>query len=112
MSGTGAESALTTVWHRPLVPEEPKDRLARRQANAAVALLRLGREQQAWPLLRQCPDPRTRSYLIHRIAPLGADPQQVLAQLGPQGDVSVRRALLLILGEFGEQKLPPEERAR
>ena len=29
----------TSVWHRPLVPEEAKDRLAKRQANAAVALL-------------------------------------------------------------------------
>ena len=67
MSKIGAESPLTTsVWHRPLVPEEAKDRLAKRQANAAVALLRLGREQKVWPILQHRPDPRTRSYLIHR----------------------------------------------
>ena len=66
-----AESPLTTsVWHRPLVPEEAKDRLARRQANAAVALLRLEREHKVWPMLQHRPDPRTRSYLIHRLGPL------------------------------------------
>ena len=31
-----------SVWHRPLVPSETKDRLAERQARAAVALVRLG----------------------------------------------------------------------
>jgi hypothetical protein len=56
-----SESPVTaSVWHRPLVPEEAKDRLARRQANAAVALLRLGSEQKVWPILRHRPDPRTR----------------------------------------------------
>src|SRR5271165_3342927 len=108
-----SESPLTTsVWHRPLVPEEAKDRLARRQANAAVALLRLQREQKVWPILQHRPDPRTRSYLIHRFGPLDADPQQALDQLDTQGEVSIRRALILILGEFNEQQLPPVERER
>ena len=36
------QSPLTTsVWHRPLVPDDPKDRLARHQANAAVASSRV-----------------------------------------------------------------------
>jgi len=113
MSETGVESPLTTsVWHRPLVLEEVKDRLARRQANAAVALLRLGREQRVWPILQHCPDPRTRSYLIHRFGPLDADPHQVLTQLDTQGEVSIRRALILILGEFSEQQLLPVVRER
>jgi eukaryotic-like serine/threonine-protein kinase len=113
MSTTGAESPLTTsLWHRSLVAEEAKDRLARRQANAAVALLRLGREQKVWPILQHRPDPRTRSYLIHRFGPLDVDPHQVLAQLETQGEVSIRRALILILGEFNEQQLPPVERER
>ncbi len=108
-----AESPLTTlVWHRPLVAEEAKDRLARRQANAAVALLRLGREQKVWPILQHRPDPRTRSYLVHRFRPLDTDPHQVLAQLDTQSDVSIRRSLILILGEFNEQQLPAVERER
>ncbi len=35
-----------SVWHRPLAAESAKDRLAKRQANAAVALLRLGQRAQ------------------------------------------------------------------
>jgi hypothetical protein len=67
VSERNGESLLTTsVWHRTLVPEEAKDRLAKRQANAAVALLRLGRGQMVWPILQHRPDPRTRSYALHR----------------------------------------------
>ncbi len=102
----------TSVWHRPLVPEEAKDSLAKRQANAAVALLRLGREQKVWPLLEHRPDPRTRSYLIHRFRPLAAEARRVLAELETQRDVSIRRALILSLGEFDDEQLPPEERGR
>ena len=108
----GGPPVTTSVWHRPLVPEEAKDRLAKRQANAAVALLKLEREQKVWPLLQHRPDPRARSYLIHRFGPLGADPNQVLTQLDRQEDVSIRRALILTLGEFNEQQLPPAGRER
>ena len=94
------------VWQRPLVPEESRDLLARRQANAAVALLRLGRGRRVWPMFRHLPDPRGRSYLIHRMGPLDADPDQVLARLDEPDDVSVRRALILTLGEFDEEQLP------
>jgi serine/threonine protein kinase/formylglycine-generating enzyme required for sulfatase activity len=87
-----------------------KEKLARRQANAAVALLRLGRPGKVWPLLKHSPDPRGRSYLIHRLAPLGADPGEVINRLEEEPDVTVRRALLLSLGEFGEKQLPPAAR--
>jgi formylglycine-generating enzyme required for sulfatase activity len=106
----GGLPVATSVWHRPLVSEEAKDRMAKRQANAAVALLRLDRESRVWPLLRHRPDPRARSYLIHRLSPLGADPDRVLVQLGAQEDVSIRRALILALGEFSEAQLPPTRR--
>ena len=55
--------------------EKEKDRLAQRQSQAAVALMRLGQPDRAWGLLRHRPDPSLRSYLIHRLRPLGADPQ-------------------------------------
>jgi eukaryotic-like serine/threonine-protein kinase len=100
----------TTVWHRPRVPEVTKERLAKRQANAAVALLRMGRTDKVWPLLKHSPDPRVRSYLIHRLSSLGTDAKAVVKRLDEEPDVSVRRALLLALGEFGEKELPQEER--
>ena len=111
-SREGGLPVATSVWHRPLVSEEVKDRLARRQANAAVALLKLDREQKVWPLFQHRPDPRARSYFIHRFGSLGADPNQVLTQLDTQDDVSVRRAIILTLGEFSQQQFPPAERER
>lgn len=53
-----------------LPSSDPKrETLARQQANAAVALLRIKQPDKVWPLLKQQPDPRVRSYLLHRLAP-------------------------------------------
>jgi formylglycine-generating enzyme required for sulfatase activity len=99
-----------TVWHRPVVPDEAKERLAKRLANAAVALLRLGQGERVWPLLQHRPDPRLRSYLIHRFSPLGADGRSLVKRLDEEPDVWARRALLLCLGEFTPERLPSAER--
>jgi formylglycine-generating enzyme required for sulfatase activity len=93
-----------------LPPELPssdvgRDKLAKRQANAAVALLKMGKPASVWPLLKHSPDPRTRSYLIHRLSPLGADAEAIVKQLDCESDLTIRRALLLCLGEFGEKEL-------
>ncbi|MDA1051276.1 MAG: protein kinase [Planctomycetota bacterium] len=105
-------STLVTasVWRRPLVPDAAKESLAKQQANAAVALLRMDQGDAVWPLLKHSPDPRTRSYLIHRLSPLGATPQDIIERLEVEPDVSTRRALILTLGEFDDQQLPPAER--
>ncbi len=108
----GGPLVATSVWHRPVVAEEEKERLAKRQANAAVALLRLERPDRVWPLLRHRPDPRVRSYILARVGLLGADPQALWRRFEAEPDVSARRALLLCLGEFGQQELPDRERAR
>jgi formylglycine-generating enzyme required for sulfatase activity len=85
--------------------EDEKEAFAKQQANAAVALLRLGEASRVWPLLEHGPDPRARSYLIHRLAPLGAAPSILIGQAREEKDVSIRRALLLALGEFGPSRL-------
>jgi formylglycine-generating enzyme required for sulfatase activity len=90
--------------------EDPRETLAKRQANAAVALLRLNRPEKVWPLLRHSPDPRVRSHLIHRLGPLGADAGTITRRLDEEPDVTTRRALLLSLGEFDERGLPPVAR--
>jgi formylglycine-generating enzyme required for sulfatase activity len=102
------------------VPEADKETLAKRQANAAVALLKMGEPTKVWPLLKHpahpqaeaCgfSNPRVRSYLIHRLSPLGADPRAIVQRLDEESDVSVRRALLLALGEFGEKEFSSGER--
>jgi formylglycine-generating enzyme required for sulfatase activity len=109
-----ASSLLADEIARTLPDEIPfsdprRDELAKRQANAAVALLRLNQPEKIWPLLRRLAgpdDPRLRSYLIHRLAPLGADPGLIINRLRTEPDVSIRRALVLSLGEFGENGFP------
>jgi formylglycine-generating enzyme required for sulfatase activity len=90
--------------------DDPKEALAKRQANAAVALLRMNRPEKVWPLFKHGPDPRVRSYLIHRLGPLGADVGAILRRLDEEPDATARRALLLSLGEFDEQGFPPTAR--
>jgi formylglycine-generating enzyme required for sulfatase activity len=88
-----------------------RDALARRQAQAAVALVQLGRGEAVWPLLRHSPDPSRRSYLLHGLAMLGTDPVALLRRLDAEPDLSARRALLLALGGYAEAQLPARERA-
>jgi serine/threonine protein kinase/formylglycine-generating enzyme required for sulfatase activity len=90
--------------------DDEKEALARRHANAAVALYRLGDYDHVWPLLRQAPDPRARSYLVHWLSALECEPQAMMRRFDHEGDVAIRRALLLALGEFSEVQLPPDQR--
>jgi formylglycine-generating enzyme required for sulfatase activity len=94
----------------PGAGDDAKVTLAKRRANAAVALLRLGHDEKVWPLLKHSPDPTVRSYLIHRLGPLGADVRLVLRRLQEEADATLRRALMLSLGEFGEEVLSPGQR--
>jgi formylglycine-generating enzyme required for sulfatase activity len=95
-----AHLVAASVWHRPVVPETARETLARRQARAAVTLLRLGEAADVWPLLQHCPDPRLRTWIMHLLSPLGTDPQALLHRLEEERDGSTRRALILCLGEY------------
>ena len=136
-SQTATEGPLVTasVWHRPVVAEEAKDRLAERQARAAVALVRMGKAEEVWPLLRHSADPRLRSFIVNWLNPLGADPKRDRRRARPDCDsptaraarrspratqkmdailfhpeTSQRRALILALGTYGTEGLSPGER--
>ena len=67
------------------IHEEAKEKLAKRQANAAVALLKMNQPEKVWPLLKHSPDPRVRSYLIHRLGPLGQTPGRSSKRLERNG---------------------------
>jgi len=104
---------LTGAIDRNLPPdanEDAKEKLAKRQANAAVALLRMDQPAKVWPLLKHGPDSRARSYLIHRFGPLGAEAGPLVKHLEEETDATIQRALILSLGpeEFGEQAWTPE----
>jgi formylglycine-generating enzyme required for sulfatase activity len=131
---TGQPPTTASVWHLPVIPGVEKDALAKRQANAAVALARLGRTENTWPLLRHSIDPSLRNYVVHYLSLLGADPKVIGTELDrdslagsvPNSDdgkhvmedvlfhpkTSVRRALILALGEYNANVISPEERQK
>ncbi|MFK8112563.1 MAG: SUMF1/EgtB/PvdO family nonheme iron enzyme [Rubripirellula sp.] len=88
-----------SVWHRPLVRESDKERLARQQANAAIAAMQMGAPERVWPLLAHQPDPRLRTWIIERINPTGCSPTVIADRLLVESDDSIRRALIQMLGE-------------
>ena len=111
--------------------EMVKDRLAGRQARAAIALVRMGKVEEVWSLLRHSADPRLRSFIVNWLNPLGADPKLIVAELDridpntkptpTQGqqlmdailfhpETSQRRAMILALGQYGEERLSAEDR--
>jgi serine/threonine protein kinase/formylglycine-generating enzyme required for sulfatase activity len=86
---------------------------AKRRANTAAALFTLGNADLAWPLF-QFPkdgDPSARSYLIRRLAAIGADPVVLVRRFAVEPDVSAKRAILIALGDFPVKAIPPETRA-
>lgn len=90
--------------------EADKEALAMRQANAAVMLVRMDAAERVWLLLRHSPDPRVRSYIIHWLGPRGGDPKTIINRFGLEADVTIKRALLLCLGEFSESRLSQHQR--
>jgi serine/threonine protein kinase/formylglycine-generating enzyme required for sulfatase activity len=91
-------------------PEKVKEALSRRQANAGVALLRMDRPENVWPLFQWSPDPRLRTYLIHRARPLGVRPEVIAQRLHEESDVSMRRALTLALGHYALDEIAYDQR--
>jgi serine/threonine protein kinase len=94
----------------PDAADDAKEKLAKRQACAAVVLLKMNQAAKVWPLLKHSPDPSGRSYLIHRLGPLGADAKAIVMRLDEEPDLTIRRALLLSLGEFGDKEFPVDDR--
>ena len=127
----GGLPITASVWHRPVITDETRDRLAERQARAAIALLRMGKANEVMPLTTpQCRPPAEE---LHRqlANPLGADPKLIAAELErlpatasptpAQGqqlmdailfhpETSMRRALILALGTYGTEGLSSSER--
>ncbi len=109
VAGMGEGESLTTasVWHRPGVKEQDREKLAERQAQAAAGLVQLGRTDALWPRLRhntagEKPEQvRLRNLLIERLPTLGTDPEELVRRLAEEPDASVRQAILLCLGTSG-----------
>jgi serine/threonine protein kinase len=73
--------------------------LDRRHANAAAALVVLGRPGSGLGLLQSSSDPQARSFLIHTLGPAGARPLDLLHHVANTDEPSVRIGLIQSLGE-------------
>jgi serine/threonine protein kinase/formylglycine-generating enzyme required for sulfatase activity len=91
-------------------PVERQVALAKRQANVAAGLLAMGHADKVWPLLASRPDPTLRCFLMERLAETAVNPQVLLARFAGEQDRSIKRAMLLSLGEFGLDRWPLVER--
>lgn len=91
-------------------PVEVRSRSARKQANAAIILLKHRQPDHVWKLLQRTSDPTARSYVVHRLHALGAKPESLLDRLETEPDVSARRALHLALGEYNWEEMPTGRR--
>jgi formylglycine-generating enzyme required for sulfatase activity len=87
-----------------------KAAFTKRQANVGVALLQMGRGEKVWLLLKHSSDPTLRSFLIDRLPPRGVEAKVLLNRFDQEMDHSIRRAILLSLGEFGLDRLQLVER--
>ena len=70
------------------------------RAQTAMVWVALGQDSAIWPMLKHEPDPSIRTALIHRISPLVVDPKKLVSKLGDYRDVTVRRGMLLLIGEL------------
>jgi serine/threonine protein kinase/formylglycine-generating enzyme required for sulfatase activity len=87
-----------------------RDGLWKKQASAAVCLLGFSEQERVWPLLKYSENPSLRSFIIDRLARLGADYRILFDRLEQESDPLIRQALILALGEFDAGKLSEQER--
>jgi formylglycine-generating enzyme required for sulfatase activity len=99
--------ALQTILSGTFPPD-----LAKMHVSYALGAFVMGKEEFVWPLLKHSANPTVRSYLIERFAPAGVDPQVLVARLKVEKETSVKRAILLSLGEFGPNRLIQTERKK
>ncbi|MEJ7595364.1 MAG: protein kinase [Planctomycetaceae bacterium] len=94
-------SALLAAASDPIADRQQQSELIARQAVAAITLLHLNDHPSGvWLLFRQSPDMALRTQLIHGCARLALPSAKLIDQLSAESDVSVRRAILLALGEY------------
>ena len=89
----------------PDLPEAEKDDRASRQAIAAMTLAHLDRADLLWRSMRYHDEPRLRTYLIHRIAAYAISIETLAQRLEQETDASLRRVILLSLGEYDVREL-------
>ncbi|MCH5374762.1 MAG: formylglycine-generating enzyme family protein, partial [Planctomycetes bacterium] len=84
-------------------PVEQRIEMARRQRSAIAALMRLGRTDDALPLLQASTDPTTRTTAILTLREYGVTIEMLLRALETAQEPEVRQALWLAMAASGKQ---------
>jgi hypothetical protein len=87
------------------------DAAARRRANAVLALIKVGRVDDAWPWFGEPARPALGAYLIHRLAAARVEPATILERIRSETVPFARRNLILSLGGYGSDLLPDGARS-
>jgi formylglycine-generating enzyme required for sulfatase activity len=84
----------------------------KRRGYAGAVLVALGEGARVWPLFAfpKDGDPTARSYLLERLAAVGADAGALIARYDAEADLSAKRALLVALVDFPLSVVPVAER--
>ena len=83
--------------------------LAKQKADIAAALWHMNQYEKMREVLKHTPDATARSFLIQRVSLLAIDPKTIWKELEQEKDVSIRRALILSLGEFDLERFTSTE---
>ncbi len=106
--GVALTSVLVILLASTQITDVANRLMARFQAATATVWMALGQDDAIWALTRHDPDPTLRTGLIHRLTPLSVNIEDVAAEVAAQQDMSVRRAMLLVVGTLAgtdEQRL-------
>ena len=108
----GLENRLTELTQKtePDTSKNSRILLTKESAFIGTALLLMTQSEKVWLLFKHSPDPTLRSFLIDRCQPMGVDPKVFLARLQKEQDVSIKRAILLSLGEYDLRSLSADLR--
>ena len=96
--GTLATSVLVFLLAGAQITTMASRLMDRLQAETATVWMALGQDDTIWSLTRHDPDPTLRTHLIHRLSPLAVDVEDVVPTISEQQDLSVQRAMLLVVG--------------
>jgi serine/threonine protein kinase/formylglycine-generating enzyme required for sulfatase activity len=105
------ERALAVILPAINVPAQGDLTLAQRQARLAADLFEFSRADLVWPMLVHRDDPSLRTELIQIMADYDVDPKVLFERLKVETNRGARRAMILALGGFALERIPPPLRA-
>ena len=94
---------LAELFVVPEGDDEQRLLMARRRRNAAMTLLRLGRANEVWGLLKQAADPSVRTMLMLEMREFGVPVEALVQALGTQTDPVIRQAIWVALEGYSSE---------